>query len=223
MWRLALLLALTALSGRAVAEQDRASDFDFYVLALSWSPSYCASVEPGRSPLQCDSGQSFAFVLHGLWPQYESGYPADCSSEERCPSAALVASLLDIMPSEGLVHHQWRKHGSCSGLSAEDYFALARAAFDSLSIPEAYSAPSNPLILSSWSLEAEFLADNPALADDAFSLVCRGSVLREIRVCLDQDLQPRACAELEERDCRRRSLTLPPVQNWLGAENIRRP
>ncbi len=209
--RLALLFALAVLPGRGFAEDDRPGTFDFYVLALSWSPSYCASVGPGRSPLQCDSGLSFGFILHGLWPQHEEGYPAHCQSAEAKPSQRLVSSLLDIMPSEGLVRHQWRKHGQCSGLSAEDFFALSREVFEAVVIPEAYQDPDRRIQAPSWELEAAFLAANPDLRADMISLVCSAQGLREVRICFDKDKQPRSCPSLEARDCRRRDLTVLPV------------
>lgn len=207
----ALLIALAVLPGRAWAEADQPGRFDFYVLALSWSPSYCASVEPGRSPLQCDSGRPFGFVLHGLWPQYEEGYPEHCDSPEPGPSRYLISSLLDIMPSEGLIRHQWRKHGECSGLSAEHYFALSRALYESVDVPEAYREPESPLQTSSWDLEAAFLSANPDLSADMVSLVCSGEGLREVRICFDKDETPRACPSLERRDCRRGTLNVLPV------------
>lgn len=209
--RLALLLALAVFPGRVFATDDKPGAFDFYVLALSWSPSYCASVEPGRSPLQCDSGLPFGFVLHGLWPQYETGYPSHCDAEAMGPSRPMIRSLLDIMPSEGLVRHQWRKHGQCSGLTAEAFFALSRKIFDSVLIPEALLKPTKGFQTSSRDLEAAFLAVNPAISDDMISLVCSREGLREVRICFDKDGEPRACPSLERRDCRRGTLTVLPV------------
>jgi ribonuclease T2 len=50
--------------------------FDFYVLALSWSPGFCEN--SGSRSRQCDSGRGLGFVTHGLWPQNEQGYPSFC-------------------------------------------------------------------------------------------------------------------------------------------------
>src|SRR5262249_27443063 len=49
-----------------------AGSFDYYLLALSWAPNYCAS-HPGDHSSECQIGNHKAFVLHGLWPQAESG------------------------------------------------------------------------------------------------------------------------------------------------------
>ncbi|GAB5469025.1 MAG: ribonuclease T2 [Rhodospirillales bacterium] len=208
---LAGLLVLLAAVGAAKSD-DAPGDFDFYVLALSWSPSYCASVKPGRSPLQCDSGRPYAFVLHGLWPQYERGYPANCVSPAPRLPQALVRSLLDIMPSEGLVTHQWRKHGTCSGKDAEAFFALSRQAFDAVTIPSVYARLDSHLTLSPEVLEQAFLDANPNLTAAGFSVYCRDRNLREVRICLTKDLEPRACAELERRQCRRDRLVMPPLR-----------
>ncbi len=210
--RLVLLLLVLLSPGRALGEGEPAGDFDFYVLALSWSPSYCAATAPGRSPLQCDSGRSYGFILHGLWPQYERGYPSDCPTHEPGPSRALVRSLLDIMPSEGLVQHQWRKHGRCSGLTAEAYFALSREAFDRVRLPSLFDAPTGSRVLSTRDIEAAFLAANPEITEEGVSLVCRDGRLQEVRVCLDRDLKARDCTGLERRDCRRRALEIPPTR-----------
>ena len=59
--------------------QNEPGKFDYYVLALSWSPSYCQAAQeraPNRAPDQQCSGRPFSFVVHGLWPQYERGFPA---------------------------------------------------------------------------------------------------------------------------------------------------
>lgn len=210
MRRLAVLLFALLLPFPAQGEGEEPGRFDFYVLALSWSPSYCASVEPGRSPLQCDSGFPFGFVLHGLWPQYDSGYPSYCDADEPGPSAAVVAGMLDVMPSEGLVRHQWRKHGQCAGIPAEDYFALSRRAFSSIAIPKLFADPEAGLRLSAKEIEAAFLAQNPGLSEEGLSLVCTNKGLKEVRLCLDKDLKHRTCAELERKDCRKRSIAVLP-------------
>lgn len=137
----AVLAAFIALGTSGTQAQyrgggDRAGDFDFYVLALSWSPSYCESKGDRADRMQCGGPKPFAFVTHGLWPQYERGFPSDCRVTGRAPTRAQVDGLLDIMPSPGLVRYQWRKHGSCSGLNPPDYFRTVRAAYDKVSIPQ---------------------------------------------------------------------------------------
>ncbi len=123
-----LLLWLIA-AGSAVAEGERAGEFDYYVLSLSWSPTWCALEGDRRGSPQCDADSDFGWVLHGLWPQYENGWPSYCRTGHRNPSRAETAAMADIMGSGGSAWHQWNKHGRCSGLSPDDYFALAREAY----------------------------------------------------------------------------------------------
>ena len=114
-------------SQRAKRSFPAGSGFDFYVLSLSWSPSYCEAEGDNANRQQCDIGRPYAFVVHGLWPQFERGFPADCDTAEREVDNDTLRSLYDIMPSSGLIRHEWRKHGTCSGLSQHDYFHVAAA------------------------------------------------------------------------------------------------
>ena len=131
-----LIMALMLIAGAARAEGERAGAFDYYVLALSWTPTWCAIEGDGRGSPQCDPGQGFGFTLHGLWPQYEEGWPSYCPTSERNPSRGMTADMADIMGSSGLAWHQWNKHGVCSGLSARDYFALSRLAYERVTRPD---------------------------------------------------------------------------------------
>src|SRR3712207_2977920 len=94
-----------------------AGEFDFYVLALSWSPAYCELEGNHRDRDQCEPGRGLGFVVHGLWPQFERGYPTECGPFGRSPSRVALAEAGDVFPSEGLARNQCRKHGSCSGKS----------------------------------------------------------------------------------------------------------
>ena len=55
---LALLLSLTTLSARA--EGARAGDFDYYVMALSWSANWCALEGDARNSPQITAGSCTA-------------------------------------------------------------------------------------------------------------------------------------------------------------------
>ena len=122
------LLCLSLGPTQALAQSHTPGEFDYYVLALSWSPSFCA-LEAGPDHPQCAEDADFGWVLHGLWPQYETGWPANCTTAARNPSRSQTAAMADIMGSGGSAWHQWKKHGRCSGLTATDYFALAREAY----------------------------------------------------------------------------------------------
>ena len=123
------LLALLCLMATPAAAQDRAGDFDYYVMSLSWSANWCALEGDARNSPQCDQSAEFGWILHGLWPQYERGYPANCTTNTRPPSRSDTAAMADIMGTSGLAWHQWRKHGVCSGLSSDEYYALSREAY----------------------------------------------------------------------------------------------
>ena len=101
---LAAVAALTApvLTAPAAHAGDVAGQFDYYVLALSWSPSWCATDGQGRNEPQCEPRRRTGFVVHGLWPQYERGWPANCATPERDPSRRESQAMADVMGSGGL-------------------------------------------------------------------------------------------------------------------------
>nr|WP_256435698.1 ribonuclease [Agrobacterium sp. AGB01] len=203
----------TAPVGTPTRTLPKSTGFDFYVLSLSWSPSYCASSEGAGNRQQCGTNRRYGFVVHGLWPQNENGYPQFCSSSEpeRVPDA-LGRSMFDIMPSMGLIGHQWRKHGSCSGLSQKDYFAATRAAFDAVKLPPTISQGQNNQTISADGLEKAFIAANPRMSQHGISISCDGGRFEEVRICLTQDLQFRACQQVDSQGCQTKQMTIPPIR-----------
>lgn len=186
--------------------------FDFYVLSLSWSPSYCEAEGAKANRQQCGASRPHAFVVHGLWPQFERGYPENCGTGEVKVSDQTARSLYDIMPSAGLIRHQWRKHGSCSGLSQSDYFAVLRTAREKVAIPEAYRRLDAYRRVDPERVEDEFLAANPGLSADGIAVTCDRRFLREVRICLTKELEFRDCGEVDRRSCSRDSIAMPPVR-----------
>lgn len=206
------LLLVVALASIAQAQQRRAGDFDFYVLALSWSPSYCEAEGKKANRQQCNSERSYDFVVHGLWPQYERGFPRECRTGERRVSDRLIRSMLDIMPSGGLVGHQWRMHGTCSGLSQQDYFETVRDARNKITIPQRFQGLKQEQPIAASVVESAFMKANPGLPEDGISVDCDGKLMREVRICLTKSLEFRACNELERRACNAGGLRMPPVR-----------
>lgn len=208
-----LFLVKAAPANAQERQPDRAGQFDFYVLSLSWSPTFCGSDKGGRNEQQCGVDKRFRFVVHGLWPQYETGYPDFCRTSEpdRVPRS-VGETMFDIMPSMGLVGHQWRKHGSCSGLGQKAYFETVRRAFDHVQIPADLARGDRPLSLSADEIEQKFLASNPGMSQRGIAASCEGRKLEEIRICLTKDLQFRDCAEVDRRGCRIDGITLPPAR-----------
>jgi ribonuclease T2 len=206
----ALWLALAGSAGWARAG-DRAGDFEFYVLSLSWSPSYCAAEGGAGGSAQCRSGRPYGFVVHGLWPQRERGYPADCPTATG-PTRAMVGTMLDLMPDPGLVRHEWRKHGSCSGLSPAAYFDLVRRARGKVTIPKTFRKLDLYVTAAPAAVEKVFRDANPGLGADAIAVTCADRRLGEVRICLDRDLAFRACPDVDRRACRRPQVVLPPIR-----------
>ncbi len=189
---------------------ERGSGFDYYVLALSWSPSYCED-NGDRSSYQCDGGRDFGFVAHGLWPQNETGWPEFCDASARVPDRT-VDAMLPIMPAKGLIYHQWKKHGTCSGLDPRAYFATVKDAYDSVVIPAELVRLERTLTIDPAVIEAAFIEANPTLDADEIVVNCARNRLREVRVCLDKTLTPRACGRDVHRECRADAIRMPPVR-----------
>jgi ribonuclease T2 len=203
-----------------VAGQHTPGVFDYYLLVLSWSPTYCADVGEARRDPQCAPrhDRPFAFVLHGLWPQYERGWPQDCRSRDRGYVPRPVARrMLDIMPSERLVFHEYRRHGTCSGLGVDGYFDLARTLFEKVTIPPRFvGLTETRMTISPAELVDEFMAANPALKPDMIVVECggAGNRLKEVRICFDKGGGFRSCGhnENQQRLCRAERMYVPPVR-----------
>ena len=216
--RFLISLALVVVSAGLASAQDRRQnapgEFDFYVLALSWSPSFCeAAAERGnsrRSQVQCS--RPYSFVVHGLWPQYERGFPEYCQRPSPRLDRNIMTSMLDVMPAPGLIFNEWDKHGTCSGLGARAYFESVRKARAAVKIPEEFLQLSEQKTIAPADLEAAFIKVNPGLSSSAISVICSSRRLSEVRVCLSKDMQFRACEEIDRRACRRDEVVMPPVR-----------
>lgn len=177
-------------------------DFDFFVLSLSWSPDYCAS-DGQNDAQQCSLGKKLGFVLHGLWPQYNQGYPSDCSTE-RLP-AAIEAQFPGLYPNDSLADHEWEKHGTCSGLKPAAYLAYSKQLKESVSIPEEYRSPQAPFRTTTTELIQKFTQANPGANARAFAVYCssNGRYLKELYVCFTKDGKPMNCSAEVQKDAAR--------------------
>jgi ribonuclease T2 len=196
----------------AVAEGERAGDFDYYVMALSWSSAWCELEGDARRDPQCDKGRGLTFILHGLWPQYEEGWPAFCRTGARDPSRAETAAMADIMGGAGPAFYQWKKHGRCSGLSALDYYGLAREAYGRIIIPEVFGRMTKTLEVPAHVVEDAFLESNPGLSRDQITVTCKEGLIQEVRLCLTEDLEARRCGADVIRDCTLQDAVLEAVR-----------
>jgi ribonuclease T2 len=197
------------------ARQNEAGQFDFYVLSLSWSPSFCAAAaerDSSRAPtLQCGA-RPYSFVVHGLWPQYDRGFPEYCLVPAPRLDRGIVSSMLDLMPAPHLVFNEWDKHGTCSGLPPRAYFEVVRKARAVVKIPPEYVDLQEPLSVTPIAVEEAFIKANPELSRNSMAIGCDKRRLTEVRICLSRELKFRDCAEIARRSCTRDPLVMPPLR-----------
>lgn len=205
--------ALIALSpAPLLADGEPAGDFDYYVLALSWTPSWCAETGDDRNASQCDAGEGFGFAVHGLWPQFENGWPSYCRTVERDPPRGMTSAMADIMGSGGAAWYQWKKHGRCAGLPADEYFETVRAAYAAVNRPEVFRNLPEDIELPATVVEAAFLEANQDMVANGATVTCKHARIQEVRICLTKDLTPRACGADTVRDCTLEDAEMDPIR-----------
>lgn len=207
------LFALALFLGRGGADdKNQPGDFDYFVLVLGWSPSYCKLEGRKKRDRQCEMEEPHAFVLHGLWPQYDKGWPLDCVTEEKpWVPRRVIDEMLDIMPSARLIIHEYRAHGTCVGQSPAQYFRTARELYERIKVPPRLASQTAEFKASPMEIEREFLAANDWLKPDMIAVTCRGQNLLDVRVCFGRDLFPTPCGvnEDEKRLCTATEITVP--------------
>src|SRR5262245_29596463 len=243
------------IAGIAAAQDRRQNEpgqFDFYLLTLSWSPSFCdasaeRAVQAGGGGQNRDAaaqdepaagtdragGQArrsarrnrneqcgdrpYSFVVHGLWPQYERGFPEFCQTPAPRLSRSIVSSMLDLMPSPQLIFHEWDRHGTCSGLSARAYFDNVRRARASVKILEPYLTLQDPLTVTPGEVTDAFVKVNTGMTRASISVACDAKRLNEIRICMSKDFKFQDCPDVVQRSCKRETLVMPPVRKAADA------
>jgi ribonuclease T2 len=213
-WKIACSAVVSCLIAVTAAAQSRPQNqpgiFDYYLLSLSWSPSFCETSRSGDNQLQCGS-RPYSFVVHGLWPQFEKGFPEACQVPPPRLDRRIVDSMLDLMPSRSLVFHEWDAHGTCSGLSQRDYFDTVRKARAAVTIPAEYVQPQAPLTVTPRDVIDSFIKANAGLPANGIELDCDRTRLREVRICLSRDLHFRACTD-NRNACRPDKVVMPPAR-----------
>ncbi len=211
----AFLASALLLAGPAAAQDRRQNEpgkFDFYVLSLSWTPSFCdAALEraPDQPPPPECGPRAYPFVVHGLWPQYDSGFPEFCQQPAPRLDRNAVASMLDLMPAPRLIFNEWDRHGTCSGLSVRAFFETVRKARAMVKIPDDYLAPTQEISLAPGDVADAFVAANPGLSRASVAVTCDAKRLTEVRICVGKDLHFHDCAEVEQHSCRRAQVVMP--------------
>src|SRR5581483_8340231 len=146
------------------------------------------------------SGQAGTFDYY-VWPQYDSGgYPENCATQFML-SADAADKGRTLYPSERLMQHEWKEHGTCSGLDARMYFNMADRAIAVVKIPAALEAPHSDQRLTAERIVNLFYSVNPKLSENAMAVACNRSELSEVRVCLTRDLEPRSCGRGVHSNC----------------------
>jgi ribonuclease T2 len=209
---LGVLMAAPVAQARHRAEAIPAGDFDYFLLSLSVAPSFC-SLSPGNQAKQeCQllTGTDFQrtpLTLHGLWPNRAgvsvNRQPHDCEGPPFTVSDAVQADLRRTMPGgPGLARYEWRKHGTCSGLSSEAYFGtmarLAQRANETIG-----AAMRDQHMLGRTVRIADLLkaaAERDQALDGAIVVDCRSprgggeALIDEIRIVLSKDFRPIAAS-----------------------------
>jgi ribonuclease T2 len=186
------------------AQLANASGFDYYLLNLSWSPEFCHG-----HPDAIECAAHSTFVLHGLWPQNNNGgYPENCAIAPESSRSPDPSAFADIYPDAGLLQHEWRSHGACTGLSADAFFSAARAALRSVAIPPAFNNLGHQTSMTPDEILSSFSAANPSIPSASFALSCGNNYLTAVEVCLDKTLHPIACGPI--RSCRANVVRIPP-------------
>lgn len=209
---LVIFLSMVLLTSHANAEGEQSGKFDYYVMALSWSPNWCALEGDSKNSPQCDAREDHGWILHGLWPQFHQGWPSYCRTAERAPSRRMTNEMADIMGTSGLAWHQWKKHGVCSGLSAPNYYALSREAYKKFTRPAAFRKLKSQVSLPANVVEGAFLKANPTLTADSLTITCKQGYIQEARICLSKNLDPVPCGRDVIKDCKLNNALFDPVR-----------
>jgi ribonuclease T2 len=215
---IALLMVMSSvLIGNCFAKHKKSSstnstsagDFDYYLLTLSWAPEFCATNASGRSSAECAPNKHMGLVVHGLWPQDNDGkWQEDCASTPPV-SSATVEHMMPIMPGSSLIQHEWAKHGTCSGLSVQDYFGAIEKLYTGLHVPDEFKKPSSTAETSPPDIEDKFASANGA-PKEAFRVSCPQNEFSAVEVCLTKDLHYQACPNTS-KECRASKIEVRPV------------
>lgn len=207
-----LLAAFIACAPAVQAENDTSGVFDYYVLSLSWSPNWCLLEGDARNSPQCGAGTGHGWIMHGLWPQFHRGYPSFCQTAKRPPTRSMTAEMADLMGTPGLAWHQWKKHGTCTGLSASAYYDLSREVYGRVVRPAVFRKLDRQVTLPASVVEEAFLKANPEMIPDGVTITCRNDQIQEARICLSKKLEPVPCGQDVVRDCSLKRALFAPLR-----------
>lgn len=174
--------------------QGKTGTFDYYLLSLSWSPTYCDTPSGKHNRQQCGGKQPHGMVVHGLWPQYTDGtWPQCCQQVDAVKPSPAVDQASRVMIGTKLLSHEWTKHGACVTSRQDEYFGRINQAVTSLGL-----APGIP----ATGLERIRVSDlkrHWAIPTASITVQCKGKRLKEVHICLDKALAPIPCPAAEAR------------------------
>lgn len=212
------MLVLFFLVSAAFAKEQRYKQsstgrFDSYVLALSWQPAFCET-KPDKEECRTqppDRYDATYLALHGLWPnrntdkKHTFGFCGVKKSLRKLdnankwckmPSPKLTnetkKDLAQCMPGYAscLERHAWYKHGTCSGMKADEYFSTSNflvATFAATAMGHYISANAGSMVYAD-DLFHEFEKDFGEGSRDSVKLHCTNvdgaNMLVEVRVYL---------------------------------------
>ena len=181
-------------TSKPASEPRRVKPVTGYTLALSWSPEFCRTRKDSRRDrTQCsgDDG-SFAFILHGLWPETRGPtYPQWCAATKPLPPAVIRRNFC-MMPTTRLMAHEWAKHGTCMTRRPETYFRVSRLMFDAVRFPDMDRLSRKPLTAGQF--RNAFAAANDGVTPEMVRLkVNRRGWLQEVKLCLARNFRPTRC------------------------------
>jgi ribonuclease T2 len=217
-WQVAATVVVSVLVTAAVQSRpskprsgQNAGEFSYYMLVLSYAPDFCNEPGGNKDPRECGDGRHIGFVVHGLWPQSDTGRGPENCGAARPISQDIIRATLSYIPTASLIQHEWKAHGACSGLDAASYFALLRRARDSVTVPDELNQPTHQVQFSQHDIQAKMASANPSFKPNAFRVSCyHDDNPQEIRICLNKDLSPRACTA-SAGQCSASTITLQQV------------
>ncbi|MDM8515716.1 thermonuclease family protein [Desulfobacterales bacterium HSG16] len=181
-------------------DRDIPGEFHHYKLAISLSQEWCIANDR-LEEMQCD----VEFIVHGLWPQCQKGYPYRCKNfDPELIDDINKSEIYKFMPSDFLIRHEWKTHGTCSGLKRSEYFKKAADFYSSITLPSFKAGEYSKEAVMKKIIEVNkgFLArENIELCCDEKGRKKDDDTLDEIRICFSKDGIPIECME-NENSCK---------------------
>ncbi|NKF23412.1 ribonuclease T2 family protein [Solimonas marina] len=192
-------LLAASCSSQSITAGASPGRFDYWVLTLSWLPEFCKN---NLAEDMCQRGDESGFFVYGLAPKNEHGdSPEDCGPRLARVDDAVIDDMQALMLDHRRIQHEWRQHGSCSGLDQRAYFDTIDRARRQLEIPSSFDRTDEQAVTTRSALLDALQQTNPRFERNDFALNCAGHWLREVKICYGRDMQPHECLAEVEDDC----------------------